>query len=119
MGRARGKALVERSGAIFADDDIEHYFSSSMYLDSSMPWPRTNTSIRPMPPNSLKLTQVSVGKLKAITRLSTPMIAKKAIHDRLTLFHTGSGSVSCSPSTDFIGFFFRISALKARLTENT
>src|SRR3990167_2935653 len=57
-----------------------------------------NSSIRPMPPNSLKLTQVAVAKLKATHRLSTPITAKKATQARLSRVQTPSGSCSCSPS---------------------
>ena len=72
-----------------------------------------------MPPKSLKLTQVSVEKLKATIRLMTPMTRKKPIHDRLTRFHTGSGRVNCSPSMALMAFFFSTSEAKAMLPANT
>ena len=46
-----------------------------------MPCARLNASTSPMPPNSLKLTQVSVEKEYATHRLSSPIIEKKAIQD--------------------------------------
>src|SRR6185369_8328899 len=119
MRRAGGQALLERAGAVFTNDDVKHYLSSSTYFDSSMPWPSTKTSIRPMPPNSLKLTQTSVGKLKAITRFRKPMKMKKMIQDRLTLLQTASGRVNCSPSMVLMAFFFRTTAAKPMLPANT
>src|SRR6185369_14433142 len=72
-----------------------------------------------MPPNSLKLTQTSVEKLKAMNRFRKPMKMKKTIQDRLTLLQTASGRVNCSPSMSLMAFFFMTSALKPMLMANT
>jgi len=119
MGRAGGQAGFERAGNVFTDDGIEHYFLSSTYFESSMLWPTTKTRSRPMPPKSLKLTQTSVGKLKAMTRFSTPMKMKKITQDRLTLPQTASGKVICSPSMALIGFFLSTTAAKLMLPAKT
>src|SRR5690606_14595889 len=56
------------------------------------PWPSVNTSVRPRLPHILKLTQVSVGKLKATQRLSTPMPPKNSTQAQPSLRQTKSGA---------------------------
>ena len=57
-----------------------------------------------MPPNSLKLTQVSVSKLKATHRLSTPIPAKNSAQAQHRVRQTGSGSSIWVPISDLIKF---------------
>src|SRR6185503_12504136 len=52
----RGEALTDSR----CDAHLSAGFFSSMYLESTMAWATTNSSISPMPPNSLKFTQLSV-----------------------------------------------------------
>src|SRR3569833_1744958 len=72
-------------------------FVSFMYFDNSKLCAITKTNIRPVKPNSLKLTQVAVGKLKATYTFSTPMTAKKPAQAWLSFSHTISGSAICLP----------------------
>ena len=75
-------------------------------------------NIRPMPPNSLKLTQTSVDRLKAkaTARLATPMKTKNPTHDQLRRFQICSGSSSCSLSMVRMKFFLKNSAPPASAT---
>src|SRR5712691_12487365 len=90
----RGEPLADRLGQIH---QLEASFSSTWRARNNA-CSTTNTSIRPMPPKSLKLTQVSVGKLYATSRLAAPMKVKKPAQLQLRRVQTPSGMRTCSPS---------------------
>src|SRR5205809_1732647 len=90
----RSQPLADRLGQIH---QLEASFSSTWRARNSA-CSTTNTSIRPIPPKSLKLTQVSVGKLYATSRLAAPMKVKKPTQLQLRRGQTPSGMRTCSPS---------------------
>ena len=62
MVGTRLQAPLQAVGTVFGVDGVQHYdFSSLTYLASQSPCAKTNASTRPMPPKSLKFTQMSVG----------------------------------------------------------
>src|SRR5215217_5365566 len=83
-----------------------HHPASLMYLERNMVCATTNAIISPMKPNSLKLTQVEVGKLKAIYRLITPIAAKKAAQAMFRRVQIGSGKSICAFIIKRIKFLF-------------
>ena len=53
--------------------------------------------VRPIRPNNLKLTQVSVSNEKATYRLSAPSTMKNSAHARFSFVHTVEGSTMLAP----------------------
>src|SRR4030065_826499 len=122
MRRSCRQAFLQTVGHILADDRVQHQlfsFSSSTYFASIMACSSTNTSIMPVAPNSLRLAQASVEKLKATYRLVTPSTKKNRLQLRLTRFHTRVGSVSFSCSRARIRFFLNSRLENSRVAANT
>src|SRR5262245_8570933 len=80
LGFERGEPFADRPR------DVGHGFSST-YFARNRPCASTNSSIRPMPPNSLKFTHASVEKVYATYRFAAPMNTKNAIQLQFSLRH--------------------------------
>ena len=75
-----------------------------MYLCKDNTEPIAKTKVNAVKPNTLKLTQVSKLKLKAMYQLSRPQVAKNMPKKGLSLFQISSGKVSASPKNSLIMF---------------
>ena len=78
-----------------------------MYLYKAMTEPIANTNVNAVKPNTLKLTQVSRLKLKAMYQLSKPHMAKNIAQARFNLFQIVSGKVNASPKNSLIIFLLK------------
>src|SRR5436190_15109394 len=76
-----------------------HGAGSDMWRASTTPCANANSRKSPMPPHTLKFTQVSVEKWNATYQFATAIAAKKPTHDHVSRVQTADGSTRSFSNT--------------------